>query len=230
MTTLSPLSRLFGLCALVFTTAFVAKAQDASVFDAPADAKSILDSYGSFEKAVLGMTRPEWEVVRAWKGFDNDRYLQFLHDYHDSFEGERAARKEMRLQKVLENDACGCWVEPDETYTTMVPPATGIGGLEPGEMAWSNQGGAGWNVDCSSEPIPVSPNANPWQFTRYFRGVTSKGFWDMVFYAHVGCLCGAAYMNVCWLLKAMDISVFSANYTTDDPAMYSTTTWLEPSA
>ena len=92
MTTHPPLSRLFGLCALVFTTAGVAMAQESSVFDAPADAKSILDSYGSFEKAVLGMTRPEWEVVRAWEGFDNERYLQFLHDYHDSYEGERAAR------------------------------------------------------------------------------------------------------------------------------------------
>ena len=180
MTTHPPLSRLFGLCALVFTTAGVATAQDSSVFDAPADAKSILDSYGSFEKAVLGMTRPEWEVVRAWEGFDNERYLQFLHDYHDSFEGERAARKELRLQKVLENDACGCWVEPDETYTTMVPPATGIGGLEPDEMAWANEGGAGWNVDCSSEPIPVSPNTNPWQFELYgdtysYFYVNSKG-------------------------------------------------------
>ena len=171
---------MFGLCALVFTTTCVATAQDAPVFDAPADAKSILDSYGSFEKAVLGMTRPEWEVVRAWEGFDNERYLQFLHDYHDSFDGERAARKEVRLQKVLENDACGCWVEPDETYTTMVPPATGIGGLEPDEMAWANQGGAGWNVDCSSEPIPVSPNTNPWQFELYgdtysYFYVNSKG-------------------------------------------------------
>ena len=101
MTTHSPLSRLFGLCALVLTSACVANAQDTSVFDAPTDAKSILDSYGSFEKAVLGMTRPEWEVVRAWDGFDNERYLQFLHDHHDSFEGERTARKEMRLQKVL---------------------------------------------------------------------------------------------------------------------------------
>ena len=98
----SPLSRLFGLCALFFTTACAAAAQDTPEYDIPADAKSILDSYGSFEKAVLRMTRPEWDVVRAWEGFDNERYLQFLHDYHDSFEGERASRKEVRLQKGLD--------------------------------------------------------------------------------------------------------------------------------
>ena len=39
--------------------------------------------------------------------------------------------------------------------TTMVPPGWG-GWLGPNEMAWLNQGGAGWNVDCSSQAIPVS--------------------------------------------------------------------------
>ena len=68
--------------------------------------------------------------------------------------------------------------------------------------------------------LGLKTNANPWQFTRYFRGVTSKGFWDMVFYAHFGALCGPVYMNVCWLVKASGDSVFSANFTTtDDPTM-----------
>ena len=123
-------------------------------FEENRTAKQILDSYESFERAVLKMTRDEWEVVRAWDGFDEQRYLTFLHDYHDSFEIERATNKELRMQKVMQNDACGCWVEPDDSYTTMVPPP-GMGGLGPNEMAWANQGGAGWNVDCSSQAIPV---------------------------------------------------------------------------
>lgn len=147
-------------------------------FEENRTAKQILDSYESFERAVLKMTRDEWEVVRAWDGFDEQRYLTFLHDYHDSFEMERATNKELRMQKVMQNDGCGCWVEPDDSYTTMVPPA-GVGGLGPNEMAWFNQGGAGWNVDCSSEAIPVSANSS-WEFDLYGQSyptfyVNSKG-------------------------------------------------------
>ena len=147
-------------------------------FEENRTAKQILDSYESFERAVLKMTRDEWEVVRAWDGFDEQRYLTFLHDYHDSFEIERATNKELRMQKVMQNDACGCWVEPDDSYTTMVPPA-GVGGLGPNEMAWFNQGGAGWNVDCSSQAIPVSANSS-WEFDLYGQSyptfyVNSKG-------------------------------------------------------
>ena len=129
-------------------------------------AKEILDSYPSFENAVLDMTRDEWEVVREWEGFDEVRYLTFLQEYHDSFDDERAKRKELRVKKIMEDDACGCWVEPDDTYTTMVGPA-GLGGLNPGEMEWDNQGGAGWNVDCSTDGIPISFQTSPWSFELY---------------------------------------------------------------
>ena len=148
-------------------------------FEENRTAKQILDSYSSFEFAVLNMTREEWEVVRAWEGFDETRYLTFLHDYHDSFEPQREAKKELRLQKIMEDDACGCWIEPDDTYKTMVPPP-GIGGLGPNEVAWASQGGAGWNVDCASEPLSVSMQTNPWTFDLYgssyeFFYVNSKG-------------------------------------------------------
>ena len=129
-------------------------------------AKEIVDGYGSFEKAVLDMTREEWTVVRAWEGFDNERYLTFLHEYHHRFDAERSARKATRVQRVQQNDACGCWVEPDDSYITMVPPP-GIGGLGPNELAWANQGGSGWNVDCSSAPISVSDQSSPWTFELY---------------------------------------------------------------
>ena len=154
------LSSLFVLCMLTFAPA---TAQIA--FEENRTAKQILDSYESFERAVLEMTRDEWAVVRAWDGFDEPRYLQFLRDHHDSFDGERAARKELRLQKIMEDDACGCWVEPDDTYITMVSPNDGATG--PNEMVWASQGGAGWNVDCSSNAIPVSTAGNPWTFDLY---------------------------------------------------------------
>ena len=169
------LPSLFAMVALTFAPCpFFAQID----FDDSRTAKQILDGYESFERAVLHMTREEWEVVRAWDGFDEERYLTFLHEHHNSFAAERAAKKELRVQKVMENDACGCWVEPDESYTTMVPPP-GIGGLGPNEMAWASQAGAGWNVDCSSPPIPVSATGS-WSFDLYgdtydFFYVNSKG-------------------------------------------------------
>ena len=148
-------------------------------FEDSRTAKQIIDSYPSFEEAVLEMTRDEWAVVRAWEDFDEVRYLTFLHDYHDSFDAKREENKAMRLQKIMQNDACGCWVEPDDSYTTMVPPP-GLGGLGPNEMAWENEGGAGWNVDCSSAPIAVSNQTDPWEFDLYgasyeFFYINSKG-------------------------------------------------------
>ena len=128
--------------------------------------KEIVESYATFEDAVLHMTREEWEVVREWDEFDEVRYLTFLHDYHDSFEAERVKNKEMRLQKIMMDDACGCWVEPDDSYYTMVPPP-GLGGLGPNEIAWDSQGGAGWNVDCASAAIEISQQTNPWSFELY---------------------------------------------------------------
>ena len=148
-------------------------------FQESRSAVQILDSYGSFEKAVLNMSREEWEVVRAWEEFDEVRYLTVLREYKDSFAEEREKRKELRMLKVLPDDACGCWVEPDETYTRMVPPP-GLAGLGPNEMAWANQGGAGWDVDCSSEPIAISNQSDPWVFELYgeeysFFYINSKG-------------------------------------------------------
>ena len=148
-------------------------------FEESRTAKQILDSYDSFEKAVLNMTRDEWSVVRKWEEFDEVRYLTVLREHKDSFAGKREELKQLRLQKIAQNDACGCWVEPDETYTTMVPPP-GLGGLGPNEMAWANQGGAGWDVDCSSDPIAVSNQTDPWTFDLYgetyeFFYINSKG-------------------------------------------------------
>ncbi|MDB2473946.1 hypothetical protein N9X95_00535, partial [bacterium] len=132
------------LTALIFGLFFFLAAPSAAQteYQENRSAKQIMDSYGTFEKAVLNMTREEWSVVREWEEFDEVRYLTALRDHKDSFAQERANLKELRLQKIMQNDACGCWVEPDDSYTRMVPPP-GLGGLGPNEMAWSNQGGAG---------------------------------------------------------------------------------------
>jgi len=155
----------FATPLVILTMAWCPSSQGQLDFGDTRTAKEIIDSYPSFEEAVLEMTREEWEVVRAWDEFDEVAYLTFLHKYHDSFDEKRAERKELRMKVLQQDGACGCWVEPDDSYITMVPPP-GLGGLGPNEMAWANQGGAGWNVDCSSDPIPVS-DAGEWQFELY---------------------------------------------------------------
>ena len=58
-------------------TGFSSPAQVA--FEDSRTAKQIIDSYPSFEEAVLEMTRDEWAVVRAWEDFDEVRYLSLIH-------------------------------------------------------------------------------------------------------------------------------------------------------
>ena len=123
--------------------------------------QEILDSYGGLKHAVIHMTRDEWEVIRAWDEFDENVYLAALREFKASFAEEREKRKQARLQKAQQSE-CGCWVEPDDTYITLVPPP-GLGGLGPNEQQWANQGGAGWDVDCSSPPIQLPG----WTFELY---------------------------------------------------------------
>ena len=111
-----------GACFALFLGCFQVQATAQIDFTESRDAQTIMDGYGSFEKAVLDMTREEWTVVRAWEGFDNERYLTVLHEYHHRFDAERSERRAARVQRVLQDDACGCWVEPDDSYITMVSP------------------------------------------------------------------------------------------------------------
>jgi uncharacterized protein (TIGR02145 family) len=113
--------------------------------------KNIIDSYGGFDHAVINMTREEWEIVRSWDGFDENAYLESLNNFKSSFADDRAKLKIERQAKMLQSD-CECWVEPDTTYTTLVPPP-GLNGLPLGEEQWGFQAGAGWDVDCSSAAI-----------------------------------------------------------------------------
>jgi len=154
------LQNAFILCSIIAITTPNVVAQSNIDFIAQKSAEKIINSYGGFNHAVLNMTRDEWDVVRAWEGFDENAYLETLSNFKASFSDEREKRKADRQSKILQSD-CGCWVEPDASYTTMVPPP-GLGGLQPGEEQWETQGGAGWDVDCSSAPISLG-----WTFELY---------------------------------------------------------------
>ena len=138
-------------------------------YDERRSPEEIMASYGSFEEAVLKMSRAEWSVVSKWDGFDTERHLTFLHEHRASFADERARLKEARVKKLASSEDCQCWVEPDETYFTMVPPP-GIGGLGPNEIAWdvdgTSVGGASWNVDAASAPLDISLD-DSWSFDSY---------------------------------------------------------------
>ena len=145
------LQNTFILCFVLFVNPLNGLAQSEAEYTTTQSAEKILDSYGGLEHAVIHMTRDEWEIVRAWDEFDENAYLQALNDFKASYAAKREKLKYARQNKVLDNH-CGCWIEPDASYFTLVPPP-GLGGLGSGEVQWATQGGAGWDVDCSSAPI-----------------------------------------------------------------------------
>jgi hypothetical protein len=64
--------------------------------------EKILQSYGGLDAAVIHMTRPEWDIVRAWEGFDENEYLAALKKFKDSHGEKRKKLKEQRVNKVLD--------------------------------------------------------------------------------------------------------------------------------
>ena len=80
--------------------------------------QEILDSYGGLKHAVIHMTRDEWEVIRAWDEFDENAYLAALREFKASLLEKKKASETSKVQQ----SECGCWVEPDDTYITLVPP------------------------------------------------------------------------------------------------------------
>jgi gliding motility-associated-like protein len=172
----------FILFALFISCATNVIAQSEVEFSENITAQKIFDSYGGFDHAVLKMTREEWIVVRAWEGFDENAYLEVLRSFKASFADDRERLKIERQAKMLQSN-CNCWIEPDDSYTTMVPPP-GLGGLQPGEEQWASLAGGGWDVDCASAPIALPG----WTFELYGSTysefyVNSKGM--ISFGAHV---------------------------------------------
>ena len=157
-----------SLCvaALLFGLNLSAKAQ--IDFAATRTAQDIIASYGTKEKAFLNMNRAEWAVVGKSPEFSEEELNEALRMQRDSFKQERESRAQLRAQQV-QNDDCGCWVEPDDTYITMVQPA-GIFGPDDDELEWENQ--ADWSgsmlIDVASGPIEIAPEGgDPWSFNLY---------------------------------------------------------------
>lgn len=114
----------------------------------PSNGEGLVEKYGTFERAVHEMSRDEWEIFRSWEGYDEPRVRSI-----------RAAAKEKYRKehpnagsavKMMPPGGCDCWVEPDETYTTI------------GTNDWDFTGGAGADVDCSVGPINLG-----WTFDFY---------------------------------------------------------------
>ena len=157
-----------SLCvaALLFGLNLSAKAQ--IDFAATRTAQDIIASYGTKEKAYLNMNREEWAVVGKSPEFSEEELNEALRMQRDSFKQERESRAQLRAQQV-QNDDCDCWVEPDDTYITMVQPA-GIFGPGDDELEWENQ--ADWSgsmlIDVASGPIEIAPEGgDPWSFNLY---------------------------------------------------------------
>ena len=106
---------------------------------------ALIEKYGSFEGAVIRMTREEWEVMRQWEGYDEGEARRIV--------AERKAKlgaPDEPISSKLLTGGCDCWVQPDGSYTTI------------GTTDWDFTGGAGADVDCSVGPLDL-----PFDFNFY---------------------------------------------------------------
>lgn len=106
---------------------------------------ALIEKYGSFEGAVIRMTREEWEVMRGWEGYDEGEARRIVAER----KAKLGAPDEPQLSKLL-TGGCDCWVQPDGSYTTI------------GTTDWDFTGGAGADVDCSVGPLDL-----PFDFNFY---------------------------------------------------------------
>lgn len=134
------------MCAAVLGTA---QTSSVSAVKAPTNeltGPEILKRYRTLEMAVFSMTREEWEIFRAWEGYDERAVIEIIEarkaEYQPTAELLKAARSA---------DECDCWVEPDETY------------LSVNASDWDECGGAGVDVDCWFGPVFLGG----WNFNLY---------------------------------------------------------------
>jgi gliding motility-associated-like protein len=112
--------------------------------------EEILDKYGSFEGAVINMSREEWDVMRTWEQYDEQRVREIAHAHKEKKEKERDEAG-LNARKLMPPGGCDCWIEPDNTYQTVTT------------FDWDFTGGAGVNVDCAIGPI----STGGWNFSMY---------------------------------------------------------------
>ena len=154
----SPMQRRILLPLVVIFWAFAAGAQaqqnaaQGPVMLKPAHGttpEEILDLYGSFAGAVINMSRDEWDIMRAWDGYDEQEVREIVHAYKEK-NNQRREEAGLNVRKLMPPGGCDCWVEPDASYTTITT------------FTWNFTGGAGVNVDCSHGPVDL-----PWNFSMY---------------------------------------------------------------
>lgn len=108
----------------------------------------IFRKYDNYKGAVLNMTREEWDVFRAWDGYDRDEHVAILQEKKEAYAAVRDQRAAQR--RAMAGD-CDCWIEPDETYSQITT------------ADWTESGGAGLDVDCYLGPIGL----NGWSHNHY---------------------------------------------------------------
>ncbi len=145
---------LFVACALPFSF----NAQE----ELPGEIADLYSKYGGFDYAVMMMDRDEWDVYRAWEGYDQDAVIAVIERHQST--PEYLARKEARKQqRLMRSGECDCWIEPTESYTEITPDMQQF------------TGGAGIDVDYSHGPLslPFTFNLFGQQYDEFY--INSKG-------------------------------------------------------
>ena len=145
---------LFVACALPFSF----NAQE----ELPGEIADLYSKYGGFDFAVMMMDRDEWDVYRAWEGYDQEAVIAVIERHQST--PEYLARKEARKQqRLMRSGECDCWIEPTESYTEITPDMQQF------------TGGAGVDVDYSHGPLslPFTFNLFGQEFDEFY--INSKG-------------------------------------------------------
>ena len=143
--------------ALITGMLCVAQTQPYAKPIAPYEAHSLAElqrKYPTLESAVHHATRAEWTFLRTWPGYEETQVRSWI----DARKAERSVDSSTRNRAQPPGPTCDCWIEPDETYTTI-------------ETAdWTVVGGGGPDVDCALGPIAL-----PWSFIHH--GVPFNSFY-----------------------------------------------------
>lgn len=137
---LASISFIFALSA---TSSFAQSNAPSDSDGAPDHIEHLFSKYGGFDMAVMMMTREEWDVYRAWDGFD-DKATREVIKKHKNTPERQARRAQRKHQRMTSTSVCDCWIEPTGSYTLI------------GTDDWLFTGGAGPDVDAAIGPLAMS--------------------------------------------------------------------------
>ncbi|MBI1267631.1 MAG: T9SS type B sorting domain-containing protein [Cryomorphaceae bacterium] len=135
----------------VLTSAIVSMAQTTPltspvIQESAITGADLIKKYRSLEMAVFQMTRDEWEIFRAWEGYDKRAIEEII----DARKAEYTPTANLLKNSRMVDD-CDCWIEPDETYEEIIT------------ADWNECGGGGIDVDCWFGPVFLEG----WNFNLY---------------------------------------------------------------